>query len=143
MSVLIPKRISASTSPKFALTGKVQITIERFTKGEWVKGRWVDGEKEYLDIEANVQPLKGHELSVLKESDRTKDSIKVYSAERLRTVEEVDELQADLVVWEGNTYRAMKTLTYQMGVLNHTKTLCVRLPTTPQNMAIPGDRNGF
>lgn len=133
--LLFPKRAPAITTPSFILTKKLPITILRKTEGEWIKGRWVEGRAEEIEIEANVQPMRGHELVVLPEADRTKDSIKVYSVERLRTVEEVKQEEADIVVWEGKHYRAVKTMTYKMGVLNHTKTVCVRYPTTPDNLA--------
>lgn len=133
--LLFPKRASTLTAPSFILTKKLPITILRKTEGEWIKGRWVEGRAEEIEIEANVQPMRGHELVVLPEADRTKDSIKVYSVERLRTVEEVKQEEADIVVWEGKHYRAVKTMTYKMGVLNHTKTICVRYPTTPDNLA--------
>lgn len=133
--LLFPKRASALTTPSFILTKKLPITILRKTEGEWIKGRWVEGRTEEIEIEANVQQMRGHELVVLPEADRTKDSIKVYSVERLRTVEEVKQEEADIVVWEGKHYRAVKTMTYKMGVLNHTKTVCVRYPTTPDNLA--------
>lgn len=133
--LLFPKRESTLRTPLFTLTKKLPITILRKTEGEWVKGRWVEGKTEELEIEASVQPMRGHELVVLPEADRTKDSIKVYSVERLRTVEEVKQEEADVVVWEGKHYRAIKTMTYKMGVLNHTKTVCVRYPTTPDNLA--------
>lgn len=127
-------RLSKSV-PSFMLTNKTKIVVERHSPGSFVKGRWVEGDVEYIDIEANVQPLKGFELQVLPESDRTKDSIKVYSAETIKTVEEVDEKNADIVVWENKKYRAVRRMTYSMGVLDHTKTICIRLPTTPQNLA--------
>lgn len=134
--LLFPKRESTlGTTPQFILTKKIPVTIIRKGEGQWVKGRWVEGVEEELEIEANVQPMRGHELVVLPEADRTKDSIKVYSVERLRTTEEVEQKDADIVVWEGKHYRAVKTMTYKMGVLDHTKTICVRYPTTPDNMA--------
>lgn len=100
-----------------------------------MNGRWVDGVEQELSIEANVQPLRGHELQNLPESERSKDSIKVYCVETLNTVEEVGQTKADIVVWEGKRWQAIRTMTYKMGVLDHTKTICYRLPETPQNMA--------
>ena len=89
-------------------------------------------------MEANVQPLRGHELLSLPESDRTKDSIKVYCVETLNTLSEVGQTKADLVIWEGKKYQAIRPMTYKMGVLDHTKTICYRLPETPQNQAAYG-----
>lgn len=134
--LLFPKRQSTlSTTPKFQLTKSKEIEVLRAQPGEWVNGRWQPGTTESLLIQANVQPLKGTELQVLPESDRTKESIKVYSVEPLQTVEEVVQEEADIVVWNGKKYRAIKTMQYSMGVLDHTKTVCVRLPETPQDKA--------
>ena len=123
------------TVPNFMLTHKVTITVLRQGQGTWVDGYWVDGTETPLYVEANVQPLRGHELLTLPEADRTKASIKVYCVETLRTVEEVGQTKADVIVWEGKRWQAIKTMTYKMGVLDHTKTICYRLPETPQNMA--------
>ena len=120
--------------PQFLLTRKTSITVLRQGAGSWVKGRWVDGTEAELPIEANVQPLRGHELQNLPESERSKDSIKVYCVETLNTAEEVGKTKADIVVWEGKRWQAIRTMTYKMGVLDHTKTICYRLPETPQNM---------
>ena len=123
------------TAPQFLLTHKTPITVLRQCAGDWVNGRWVDGTEVRLPIEANVQPLKGHELQNLPESERSKASIKVYCVETLNTVEEVGQTKADIVVWEGKRWQAIRTMTYKMGVLDHTKTICYRLPETPQNKA--------
>lgn len=136
--LLFPKREStiSRTTPKFQLTHSLPVEILRALPGYWNdKGRWVEGATETLTVEANVQPMRGHELVVLPEADRTKESIKVYCVETLQTVEEVKAEEADIIVWEGKKFRATKTMTYKMGVLDHTKTICVRLPETPQNLA--------
>lgn len=123
------------TVPQFLLTHKTPITVLRQGAGSWVNGRWVDSGETELPIEANVQPLRGHELLTLPESDRSKASIKVYCVDTLNTVEEVGQTKADIIVWEGKRWQAIRTMTYKMGVLDHTKTICYRLPETPQNMA--------
>lgn len=141
--LLFPKREGkySPTTPKFKLTKSVKIEVLRALPGYWSDaGRWVSGDTETLEVEANVQPMRGHELVVLPEADRTKESIKVYSVETLQTAEEVKAEEADIIIWEGKKYRAIKTMPYKMGVLDHTKTICTRLPETPQNKA--GAENG-
>lgn len=131
MATFVPKR----TVPKFQLTGKVNITVLRSMPGQWVDGYWEEGGTIEAIVVGNIQPLKGSELLALPESDRTKESIKVYTVETLRTVEEVGQTEADIVVWNGKKFQATKTMTYQMGVLDHTKTICFRLPETPNDQA--------
>lgn len=123
------------TIPQFLLTHKIPIVVLRQGEGAWVDGHWVNGVETPLDIEANVQPMRGHELLTLPEADRTKESIKVYCVETLKTVEEVGQTKADVIVWDTKRFQAIKTMTYKMGVLDHTKTICYRLPETPQNQA--------
>lgn len=122
------------TTPQFLLTHKLPITVKRYGEGSWVDGYFVNSVETTLNIEANVQPLKGRELLTLPEADRTKESIKVYCVETLNTVEEVGQKKADIIIWEGKRFQAIKPMTYKMGVLDHTKTICYRLPETPQNM---------
>lgn len=143
MATFVPKR----TVPKFQLTGKVEFTVLRNSgEGDYIDGYWVAGERLPVLFTGNIQPLKGSELMALPESDRTKESIKVYTVETLRTVEELGQLEADLIVWNGNKFQASRTMTYQMGVLDHTKTICFRLPETPNDKATyiptPEEENG-
>ena len=123
------------TIPQFLLTHKIPIVVLRQGEGAWIDGYWVNGAETPLDVEANVQPMRGHELLTLPESDRTKESIKVYCVETLKTVEEVGQTKADVIVWDNKRFQAIKTMTYKIGVLDHTKTICYRLPETPQNQA--------
>ena len=139
LPLLFPKRdvqFNQLSQPAFLLTKKVPIKVERFASGEWAGGRWVEGTKTDYLIDANVQPLRGSELLALPESDRTKESIKVYSTEVLNTVDEVGQESADIITWNAKRYKAIKTQTYQMGVLDHTKTICYRLPVTPDEMTM-------
>lgn len=121
--------------PQFILTHKVPITVLRQGQGAHIKGYWVEGVETSVPIEANVQPMRGHELLSLPEADRTKDSIKVYCVETLRTLQDVGQSKADIIVWEGKRWQAIRTMTYKMGVLDHTKTICYRLPETPDNLS--------
>ena len=124
-----------SSVPGFVLTHKTPITIIRASAGDWVDGYRVKGSTTEITLEANVQPLKGSELLALPESDRTKESIKIYSVETLKTVDEYSQEEADIVVWNGKKFKAAMTMTYQMGILDHTKTICFRMPLTPDDQA--------
>lgn len=131
--LLHPKRTSMLSTPKFTFTRKLPIKIIRFSPGEYIKGKWVDGSNQEIELEGNVQPMRGHELLTLPESDRTKDVIKVYTVESLKTLDERTKTKADLVIWNDLVYQIVKTMTYQMGVLNHTKSIAVRMPLTPED----------
>jgi len=47
------------------------------------KGHYVAGATSYVDTLASVQPLNDDELQILKEGDRTKGSLKIYSTSEL------------------------------------------------------------
>lgn len=123
------------STPQFLLTKTAPIIVLRQGAGSYVNGYWQNGTQETLNREANVQPMKGWELQSLPESDRSKESIKVYGVDDLRTVEEVGATKADIVVWQGKKFQVMRVMKYEMGILDHTKAICYRLPETPQNQA--------
>jgi hypothetical protein len=118
-----------NTKPNFQLTHKIPISISRVTPGAYVGGRWVEGTPLPIEIQGNLQPLRFHEIMQLPESDRTKEWIKVYSAEEMYTsVEGVDGRQADIIHWEGKDYKVMRCRHYVMGVLDHFHSLAAREP---------------
>ena len=130
VDVALEQRTRRSSIPTFQLTNKVPITITRMTQWAWVGGRWVEGEGVEVEIEANVQPLKFHEIMQLPESDRTKEWIKVYSAEQMYSEEEPaeDGYSADIIHWEGKAFKVMKARHYSMGVLDHWHIQAARIP---------------
>ena len=90
------------THPSFRLTGSTSLTIKRRGKEVLVKGRPVLPPPETLQITANVQPLKFIELQQFSEPDRTKEWIKIFSVEEIRTMREgSDGWLADIVLWNG------------------------------------------
>lgn len=121
-----------ATRPTFRFTGFVMLPVTRRSKGDYVDGEWVEGAPTVLSIKCNVQPLKPSELMVLPESDRTREWLKVYSAEELRTAQEGEGgWDADEFIWNGYKYRVMKDYNFQMGVLDHWKAWAARVPVTP------------
>lgn len=106
------------TLPQFTLTGSVQLSLLRGEPDKVVNGRPVKGETEDLEIKANVQPLSFREVMQLPESERTKDWIKIYSPEMIRTLKE-GEHQADVVLWQDEQWRVMKCHSYKMSILDH------------------------
>lgn len=119
------------SKPVFRWVGKVKLPIERATPGQWIGGRWVEGEAVEVEIEANVQPLKFHEILQMPEGDRTKEWIKIYSAEELYTSQEgADGRQADIILWEGKKFKVMQCHHYNMGVLDHFSARAAREPVS-------------
>lgn len=120
--------------PQFLLTNKIPITILRKTEGRRINGIWVPGVEQQIEMQVNIQPLKPYEIQQFPESERTRAWFKVYSAEVLRTLKEgSDGWAADEFIWKGDRYRVMKVddWTSSMGILEHTKSYCARVPLTP------------
>lgn len=121
--------ITRRTYPSFRLTGSTTLTIKRRGREVLVKGRPAFPEPEIITIEANVQPLKFMELQQLPEPDRTKEWIKIFSAQRIRTMREGDSgWLADIVLWDGDEYEVLRTKSYAMGVLDHCVAYAARTP---------------
>lgn len=121
-----------ATRPLFKFTGFVNLPVKRAEQGFWEDGDWVDGVFTEILVKSNVQPLKPHEIMTLPESERSRDWLKVYSAERLRAAQEgASGWDADEFEWNGYTYRIMKEYNFQMGVLDHWKAWAARTPVTP------------
>lgn len=108
------------TLPTFQLTGSTSLTMLRRGKDTIVMGRPVIGELEEIEVKANVQPLNFRDLRLLPESERTREWLKVYSAEEMRTaLEGEDGWEADEFDWEGKRFRVMSSHRYKMGILDH------------------------
>lgn len=117
--------------PNFLLTKKIPLTIKRAGQGEFVRGRWVAGEAEEVEIQANVQPYTMSKLMQLPDVDRTKEWYSVFSAELIRDSLEGDGgYDADRFDWQGNTYVVTRVRNFSMGVLDHYEAQAVRVEKT-------------
>lgn len=118
--------------PKFTLTKKVVLPITRRTASTYVDGDVVLGTTTMVNIEANVQPLKDAELLLLPEADRSREWVKVYTADVIRSQREGPSgYAADTFIWLGDVYKVIKVKTYSMGLLDHTRAMCARVELTP------------
>lgn len=122
------------SKPPFLSVGKVCLTIYRSSLGQYVDGFYQENtDDESFKLWANVQPLSYHETLLLPEQSRSNKTLKVYSRCNLRTAKE-GSWQADEFDWDGDRYRVMKTLSYKMGVLDHSKAICERIEITPDEV---------
>ena len=130
-----------STKPRFLLTGKVTLTIQRnISAGGYVGGKWVGGGYDPIEREVNIQPLRYHQVMMLPESERSKQWYTLFSAEDLRASQEPGLLEdgtptegwkADRFMWKGHLYEIMKVRDFSMGVLDHYEAQAARIPITP------------
>lgn len=115
------------TKPTFSLINKIPLTLYRKGQGEWVKGRWVEGEDEEVEIEAHVQPLRYTQFQHLPEADRTKQWLTLFSSQEIRMAKEgEDGWDSDEFYFEGERYKVIRSRRYQMGVLDHWEAEAVR-----------------
>ena len=97
-------RLSSCISSAVCKSGET-IEVLRQSQGSYVKGRWEPGESESLFIKANVQPADGKDLEKLSEGRREHETIKIYSAFELRTVDKERQIQPDVVIWKGRRFQ--------------------------------------
>ena len=110
--------------------GRIDLPVERYSSGSWGSdGEWTDGAVTNLTVKANVQPnLNWNMTRMLPEGDRSKQAIAIYSIQPLVMAEEGTEAKrADVVSWQGHKWQVKAVLTYQMGVLNHSESVAVKV----------------
>lgn len=128
--------IPSRTRPTFTLTHSLSLEVRRKGMGYYDNdGFWVTSPDTVIAVEANVQPMSDTDLMLLPESERTKEWIKIYSAEQVREAKEGPSgWEADFVVWEGDVYRVMKSRHYVMGILDHWRAMAAREPLSAQGV---------
>jgi hypothetical protein len=112
---------SQKTTPSFLLTKKLPATLIKQSTGQYVNGVWVEAEDSRTIIQVNAQPLKGHEMFQMAESERAREWMKFYTTDTVETVQTQDGSTANRIVFDGKEYEVARTSAYKMGVLNHTK----------------------
>lgn len=112
-----------------SVTGKRTVNLTRYTAGSYVNGSYVDGSSTVTPIEVNYQPANEEILLQLPEAERSRDPLVVYTSEALRTVDKDSNLAADQIEINGNQYKVHKVARYEMGVLDHTKAIVLRVQT--------------
>lgn len=110
-------------------TSRFYLTINRPAPYEWVLGvKTLIGEPTTFNIIANVQPLNPDELVNMPEDQRTRETLKLYTATLLLTTSEIAPLHGpDSFVFDGLTYQVQQVMRYKGQHLGHNKAICVRL----------------
>lgn len=86
------------------------INVVRAGGGDYINGKWKSFPAKNYSIQAVVQPLGFRELQLLPEGSRTRERIKIFSIECLRTQKEGQ--IADVVHWQGKQYKVVSVQTY-------------------------------
>lgn len=81
--------------------GTHTMTLTRRTPGEYVNGRYDRGVSDTSSVIGSVQPLKPNEILMVEEGRRSRAAFKVYTDTELRTANEKEGLDADILTVEG------------------------------------------
>lgn len=104
------------------------VEIVRYRDAKWVDGYPVIGPESVLTAVASIQPLTANEVLQLPEHRRTRESLKMYLVEPVRTTDEKNQLPADRILHEGKTYEVHAVSNWSIGTdLPHYKAICVKL----------------
>jgi hypothetical protein len=120
-------------NPPLFSVGRTTLDVTRTTATTYVNGRPVPGTSAVVPVECNVQPvLKTSDTLMLPEADRSKACLKVYTnGGELKSLKEGGNGWApDRFYWKGDLYEVMKVISYDMGVLDHFKAVCMRVELT-------------
>lgn len=81
------------------------LTVIRTSKdGSYVLGKYVPGKESTFKIRGTVEPLSAQMMMLLPEGERTKESIRIYTANELNTVDALNGRKADVVCYRGKQY---------------------------------------
>jgi hypothetical protein len=105
------------------------VELERFTAGSYTKGVYAKGQSTTCDLDVNVQPVKPSEMLSLPEGQRTKETIKIFSDEALRSVEQVGSEAADRITYNDKVYEVFSTKNWQFSRIAHWMSLAQRVNT--------------
>lgn len=111
----------------FELVKKKTLSYTRYEEGAYVDGRWVEGGAVTTNFKANVQPVSYEELQRLPEGFRDKDMILVMTQTLLRTANQQEGTNPDILTWMGRSWQVQKVSAFTMGVKDHYEVYAMRV----------------
>jgi len=82
-------------------TGTIEI---KRRAGRWEDGRWVEEVTDTITTDASVQPITGNDLLQLPEARRTRRNLGFFTDIELKTADEHNVKNADVVIHRGISY---------------------------------------
>lgn len=107
-----------------------EIKIKRYEQGRYVRGKFIEEGFKIIKVKANVQPMQPTELINLPESQRTKEGIKIYTDEILKTADEDKMTKADLVEWQDKEYEIHQIYDWSHSFLPYFKATAIKKDKT-------------
>lgn len=103
-------------------------TVYRKQPGQWVDGRWVDGQEEPFTIKASVQPATSSDYDLMQAEAggrRLEAMIRIYSDTELIPAGK-DDTNGDVLEWRGNRYLVIGVSPWQSTRLAHFRMFAVK-----------------
>jgi hypothetical protein len=113
-----------------SLFRSVDLTKVSYAPGDWVKGSWVEGEKNTTPFKGTWQAASGQALQVLDVGKRSREAYKAFAPIELdfTAADEDRGISGDIVVWEGKEYEVSNAVKLNNGLLPHWELICTRVP---------------
>lgn len=103
----------------------VKIVVLRSSEGAYVSGIWQEPQKTSFKALASPQQPDAEELMRLPEGQRDRDVRLFICNKKLRTVDDLAGYKADVLVFQGIKYEALKVADWS--VFGHTVAYCVQV----------------
>lgn len=99
------------------------------TEGQYIKGKWVQGEEVEQEFAASIQPLNTREmdrLSAMMQGRHIASAVKIYTDFPLQVAGE-NQANGTVVMFEGGRYEVVARSSYHNGVIEHYRYLAQRV----------------
>jgi hypothetical protein len=122
----------------FRLIKTKPVDILRFETGVFVDGYWVkDDTPEIITVQANIQPMKYHEVMQMPEADRTSKWCKIFTRSMIRTKKEgEDGWDADRFEYQDDQFEIRAVKNWDTGHLDHYVGMAVRVELAPDEAEV-------
>jgi hypothetical protein len=108
------------------LTGDYK--VKRSKRGTYIKGRYVAGPEEELEVSGSLQPTNARQLKLSEEGNRLRQYWKFYSDQPILVNSMATLSKGDRVIVNGEEYRAMALTTWAGTSLDYFMTILWREP---------------
>lgn len=96
--------------------------------GEYIKGKWVEGEKTETAFKGTFQPAKGQDLETLPQGKRNSEVYVCYAPIELEFTcyDSEKNLEGDLIQWEDKLFEIITCGKWNNSLIVHWKLVCSR-----------------
>ncbi len=104
------------------------LTKISFAPGEYVKGRWTEGEETRVEFAGTWQPANGQDMQKLPEGKRSNETFKCFAPIELEfTAADAEKgVSGDRIEKDGERYEVILASPWNNGLLPHWELICQR-----------------